>query len=621
MRADGRGMAPLANGKQPPFRVGLASSPDTVSDWDLFKEHLPLYIDEFWRAFWLIVFYVSRPHKLVQRVYAFGWQAATSKTIIRVLMAVDGLPLKKAGDIIQAVGNWILRLYINVILPVYIEVKNWIGLGPSKVPANKTYDLINKYPLKLIGLLDSSFDLDPHTVATFPAESPSSRTNAEVCAMAAKIVYEEDKLAGEIINNLWNKDVLAGSKPEERFKFNDNGWYNYETYGKDKVDTQAMIFKKGNAVVVAFRGTEPFKAVDWATDFNFTWWDGIPKLGRVHTGFLESLGLGFPIEPEKDSDKTSVKTSSKTAIDEDQKLQDFAEYINLCLTRYRQEAKRRDGAVGKKSAAPFRSDGVGPESGGTDETKALAKFLKKYVMDEQHKDQVDTTTPLSKDVRNKANWKDNPPLYWQIRLALEKELAENPDAKIYITGHSLGGALAAMFTALLTAEDDVMTERIGGLYTFGQPRVGDWSFAWYLHNKLNLPELRFVRLIYSNDLVPRVPFDDPVFQYKHLGPFHWSDAFYNVTVGTFNEQPALGMVTPYLTAFVEIFYNVVWNEIANALLRDDSHKRPRESAFQILARMGSVFFPRIGAHNPTNYLNAVRYGFPQGKQKKKPPTN
>lgn len=39
-----------------------------------------------------------------------------------------------------------------------------------------------------------------------------------------------------------------------------------------------------------------------------------------------------------------------------------------------------------------------------------------------------------------------------------------------------------------------------------------------------------MRLIYSNDLVPRVPFDDPLFQYKHLGPFHWSDAFYNVTV-------------------------------------------------------------------------------------------
>ena len=66
---------------------------------------------------------------------------------------------------------------------------------------------------------------------------------------------------------------------------------------------------------------------------------------------------------------------------------------------------------------------------------------------------------------------------------------------------------------------------------FGQPRVGDWSFAWYLHNKLNVPELRYVRLIYANDLVPRVPYDDCMVQYKHLEPFHWSSAFYDVTVG------------------------------------------------------------------------------------------
>lgn len=91
-------------------------------------------------------------------------------------------------------------------------------------------------------------------------------------------------------------------------------------------------------------------------------------------------------------------------------------------------------------------------------------------------------------------------------------------------------------------------------------------------------------------------------------------------VGTFNEQPALGVVTPYLTGIVELLYNVVWNGFANALLRDEAHKRPYESAFQVVARMGSILFPRIGAHNPTNYLNAVRYGFPQGKHKKKSPT-
>lgn len=212
-------------------------------------------------------------------------------------------------------------------------------------------------------------------------------------------------------------------------------------------------------------------------------------------------------------------------------------YIKKCLTRYRQDAKRRDAAAGRKSRALFRDPGsAAPAAAGAgpaddnSELAALKAFLKSYVLRNSDALNVDPAAPLSFDVCKKENMRRDAPLYWKIRLALENALRDDPNAKIYITGHSLGGALAALFAGLLTAEDDVMADRIGGLYTFGQPRVGDWSFAWYLHNKLNVPEPRYVRLVYSNDLVPRVPFDDDRFQYKHLGPFYCSNAFYDVTV-------------------------------------------------------------------------------------------
>lgn len=67
----------------------------------------------------------------------------------------------------------------------------------------------NEYNLTLIGLLDRSFDLAPNTIKTFPAESPSARTNAEVCAMAAKIIYENDDLVKEVIQESWNKGILV----------------------------------------------------------------------------------------------------------------------------------------------------------------------------------------------------------------------------------------------------------------------------------------------------------------------------------------------------------------------------------------------------------------------------
>lgn len=149
------------------------------------------------------------------------------------------------------------------------------------------------------------------------------------------------------------------------------------------------------------------------------------------------------------------------------------------MTRYRQEAKRRDSTAGRKSGALFRdpksvpspdSAGTATKSGAdsgatpTDETKKLAAFLNEHVL-KGDCERAHEGTPLSAHVRDKKNWQKNAPLYWQIRLALENLLALDPEAKIYIAGHSLGGALAAMFTGLLTAEDDVMTERIGGLYT------------------------------------------------------------------------------------------------------------------------------------------------------------
>lgn len=65
-----------------------------------------------------------------------------------------------------------------------------------------------------------------------------------------------------------------------------------------------------------------------------------------------------------------------------------------------------------------------------------------------------------------------------VRELLDERLATvDRDVQIWVTGHSLGGALASLFTAeLLHRVDQGANLRVAGMATFGSPRVGDDTF-------------------------------------------------------------------------------------------------------------------------------------------------
>jgi triacylglycerol lipase len=64
-------------------------------------------------------------------------------------------------------------------------------------------------------------------------------------------------------------------------------------------------------------------------------------------------------------------------------------------------------------------------------------------------------------------------LVWKDLLKAVQKFQDNNQI-IWVTGHSLGGALATLAAAKLASTNK--NYNIGGLYTYGQPRVGDKKF-------------------------------------------------------------------------------------------------------------------------------------------------
>ncbi|WIA34287.1 hypothetical protein OEZ86_012627 [Tetradesmus obliquus] len=123
----------------------------------------------------------------------------------------------------------------------------------------------------------------------------------------------------------------------------------------------------------------------------------------------------------------------------------------------------------------------------------------------------------------------NTPVEDLIALGLQAEVLRRleklpaADRTVYITGHSRGGALAAVFAAKLlalqasgalpaysgAAEDQVK------LYTYGSPRVGDTFFAAYLENNMR----ERYRIMTRYDAVPTFPSESST--YSHFRPSIW----------------------------------------------------------------------------------------------------
>ncbi|XP_010552519.1 PREDICTED: uncharacterized protein LOC104822855 [Tarenaya hassleriana] len=327
-------------------------------------------------------------------------------------------------------------------------------------------------------------------------EIGSDSYKAMLSIMASKLSYENQDFVKSVLHDHWKMDFL--------------GFYScWNGYQKLK-STEAIVLQDTNTdpnlIVVSFRGTDPFDADDWCTDFDLSWYE-LKNVGRIHGGFMKALGLqkdGWPKE------------------------------INL------------------------------------DQTQNGPQYC-----------------------------------YYTIRQHLRNILDKNPTSRFILSGHSLGGALAILFTGLLAMhEEEKMLKSLEGVYTFGQPRVGDDQFGTFMKNVLKKYDVKYERYVYCNDMVPRLPFDDKTLLFKHFGPCLYFDSFYRGKVD--EEEPNKN----YFNLFWAIpkVLNALWELTRSFILPHWKGPEYREGWFFRCFRVIGLVIPGLPAHFPNDYINVTRLG-------------
>jgi len=93
-----------------------------------------------------------------------------------------------------------------------------------------------------------------------------------------------------------------------------------------------------------------------------------------------------------------------------------------------------------------------------------------------------------------------------LHTHLQDRLRLNPDLRIWVTGHSLGAAMATLAAYEIG--------NVQALYTYGSPRVGNGPFA----QAFSEADIAHYRFVHHKDVVPHVPVPVPVlFGYEHVG--------------------------------------------------------------------------------------------------------
>ncbi|KAM0879458.1 hypothetical protein ACQ4PT_034232 [Festuca glaucescens] len=240
-----------------------------------------------------------------------------------------------------------------------------------------------------------------------------------------------------------------------------------------------------------------------------------------------------------------------------------------------------------------------------------AGFLKALGLQEE--DGKDANRAFPKDAPDGAAPIGKTIAYYKLREVIREQLKKHPESRLVITGHSLGGALAAVFPAILALhkETDILA-RLDTVQTYGQPRVGDDTFAKYLAAEVQKVEATYYRIVYRYDIVPRVPFDIPLLaEFAHGGTCIYYDGWYDGKVLP-GDAPNPNYFDPRF--LLSMYGNALGDLVKGAFLWVRAGKDYREGPVSLLYRSSGLIVPGLASHSARDYVNGIRLGRIEPKQ-------
>ncbi len=95
--------------------------------------------------------------------------------------------------------------------------------------------------------------------------------------------------------------------------------------------------------------------------------------------------------------------------------------------------------------------------------------------------------------------------YYSVRRDVIETLSGiDPKAKLFVAGHSLGGALTTLALPDIKAN---LNRTVSALYTYGSPRVGDNNFVTAFNLEFGQ---RSYRIVNTSDIVTSIPLPGPI---------------------------------------------------------------------------------------------------------------